>query len=163
MPNVQSRSLGLGTQIYGTKVVNNRSYAAAGTGELVDLPGQPEILLRNLSQILGQYRGSDRYSVPSESDSTQSHGEAQSGELLELYICEPPEYLQEITRKASKNLEHETAAVLFVTRCVHGTKNREAGRIWGVTNWIQSRNIGSNAESYFPTSLQMPSHDVVFD
>ena len=156
-PNVESRTLGLGEHIFGAKVVDNDSYAAADTGELVKLPGVPGVCYLNLNQIVGAYKGNATYALPSSSN-TGAGGDSDE-ELLELFICEPPSYLQAIARARSDE-ESEIAAVLFVTRRVNGSAT---GDIWGVTNWIQNSDMTGDPNCTYKGPLRMPAHEAQFE
>jgi len=156
-PNVKSRTLGLGEHIFGAKVVDNDSYAAADTGKLVKLPGTPGLCMQNLNQIVGAYKGNNTYALPSSSN-TGAGGDSE-GELLELFICEPPSHLQAIAGARSHE-GSETAAVLFVTRRLNGPAT---GNTWSVLNWIQNSDMTGDPNCVFQGPLRMPAREAEFE
>ena len=158
-PEVQSRGLGLGIGLWGTKVVDNHRYKAAHSGEVISMDfskSSSANVLYNLGKICGEYTGDSSYAVPA--------GKGAPEERLELFICEPPAFFQDIARgsvkwenRRVKEDGFETAAVVFITRRANASASGAAGSIWGVQNRIQSTDLKERGP------LQMPLHEVEFN
>ena len=163
-PNVLGSNLGLGERIFGAKVMDNHGYASAdNTAELCELPGGAHEAMRYLilDGIVGAYRGDSKYALPSSSNMSTADTDK---ELLELFVCEAPEYLQGIARASREQHDGvKVAAIIFVTKRVRGSATRKAGSMWSVLNWIQVSDMtGSDPDAAFTTPLRMPSHDFEF-